>query len=136
MKKLLLSAIALAAFCNANAQLSESGKVKGDIRVAPKEFCYDGKVKLIMKEYDAKTSSGIFKIYDSNFEVEKTVNLNLGKKISKTIYQRRHYGTPVVEYYDDQRLDQVATWEGAKAYIGENYSEKKEVYQLWQILFN
>ena len=84
MKKLLLSAIALVAFSSANAQLSESGKGKGYIRVAPKEFCYDGKVKLIMDETEYGEPTSIFKIYDSNFEVEKTVTLNLGYGASRS----------------------------------------------------
>ena len=84
MKKLLLSAITLVAFSSANAQLSESGKGKGYIRIAPKEFCYDGKVKLIMYETEYSEPTSIFKIYDSNFEVEKTVTLNLGYGASRS----------------------------------------------------
>lgn len=84
MKKLLLSAITLVAFSSANAQLSESGKGKGYIRIAPKEFCYDGKVKLIMDETEYGEPTSIFKIYDSNFEVEKTVTLNLGYGASRS----------------------------------------------------
>lgn len=132
MKKLLLSAIALVAFSSANAQLSESGKGKGYIRVAPKEFCYDGKVKLIMDESGYGETASIFKIYDSNFEVEKTVNLNLGESKYKDINQRRHYGAPVLIAYDDDNSTEYAeTWEEAKGLFNMNEYTEKEGYQLW-----
>ena len=91
MKKLLLSAIALVAFSSANAQLSESGKGKGYIRVAPKEFCYDGKVKLIMDETEWGEPTSIFKIYNSNFEVEKTITLNLGYGASRSAIEPLYF---------------------------------------------
>ncbi|MBO5465879.1 MAG: hypothetical protein J6A02_00375 [Prevotella sp.] len=133
MKKLLLSAIALVAFSSANAQLSESGKGKGYIRVAPKEFCYDGKVKLIMDESGYGETAGIFKIYDSNFEVEKTVTLNLGESKYKEIKQRRHYGAPVLIGYEDYKNYEYAeTWEEAKGLFNMNEYTEKEGYQLWE----
>lgn len=132
MKKLLLSAIALVAFSSANAQLSESGKGKGYIRVAPKEFCYDGKVKLIMDESEYGETASIFKIYDSNFEVEKTITLNLEESKYKEIEQRRHYGAPVLDRYEDSWTYEYAeTWEEAKEYFDERFNEEKEGYQLW-----
>ena len=133
MKKLLLSAIALVAFSSANAQLSESGKGKGYIRVAPKEFCYDGKVKLIMDESGYGETAGLFKIYDSNFEVEKTVTLNLGESKYKEIKQRRHYGAPVLIGYEDYKNYEYAeTWEEAKGLFNMNEYTEKEGYQLWE----
>lgn len=133
MKKLLLSAITLAAFSSANAQLSESGKGKGYIRVAPKEFCYDGKVKLIMDESGYGETASIFKIYDSNFEVEKTVTLNLGESKYKEIKQRRHYGAPVLIGYEDYKNYEYAeTWEEAKGLFNMNEYTEKEGYQLWE----
>lgn len=133
MKKLLLSAIALAAFSSANAQLSESGKGKGYIRVAPNEFCYDGKVKLIMDESGYGETASIFKIYDSNFEVEKTVTLNLGESKYKEIKQRRHYGAPVLIGYEDYKNYEYAeTWEEAKGLFNMNEYTEKEGYQLWE----
>lgn len=132
MKKLLLSAITLVAFSSANAQLSESGKGKGYIRVAPKEFCYDGKVKLIMDESEYGEPTSIFKIYDSNFEVEKTVTLNLGESKYKEIEQRRHYGAPVLHGYEDYKNYEYAeTWEEAKGLFNMNEYTEKEGYQLW-----
>lgn len=133
MKKLLLSAIALVAFSSANAQLSESGKGKGYICVAPKEFCYDGKVKLIMDESEYGETASIFKIYDSNFEVEKTVTLNLGESKYKEIKQRRHYGAPVLIGYEDYKNYEYAeTWEEAKGLFNMNEYTEKEGYQLWE----
>lgn len=134
MKKLLLSAIALAAFSSANAQLSESGKGKGYIRVAPKELCYDGKVKLIMDESEYGETASIFKIYDSNFEVEKTVNLNLESYTYKTYYQRKKEEVIMINSKDDVWGTGYDSWEEAKGVTNSylyDFTKEKDGYQMW-----
>lgn len=134
MKKLLLSAIALVAFSSANAQLSESGKGKGYIRVAPKEFCYDGKVKLIMDESEYGETASIFKIYDSNFEVEKTVNLNLESYTYKTYYQRKKEEVIMINSKDDVWGTGYDSWEEAKGVTNSylyDFTIEKDGYQMW-----
>lgn len=132
MKKLLLSAIALAAFSSANAQLSESGRIYGYTDIPPKEFCYDGKVKLVMKESSYMDSIDIFKIYNDNFEVEKTINLDLGYQGYHESLQRREEGTPISSSYSYAYADYYETWEEAKEiFISELDCTEKEGYQLW-----
>lgn len=134
MKKLLLSAITLVAFSSANAQLSESGKGKGYIRVAPKEFCYDGKVKLIMDESEYSETASIFKIYDSNFEVEKTVNLNLESDTYKTYYQRKKEEVIMINSKDDVWGTGYDSWEEAKGVTNSylyDFTKEKDGYQMW-----
>lgn len=134
MKKLLLTAIALVAFSSANAQLSESGKGKGYIRVAPKEFCYDGKVKLIMDESEYGEPTSIFKIYDSNFEVEKTVNLNLESDTYKTYYQRKKEEVIMINSKDDVWGTGYDSWEEAKGVTNSylyDFTKEKDGYQMW-----
>lgn len=134
MKKLLLTAITLVAFSSANAQLSESGKGKGNIRVAPKEFCYEGKVKLIMDESEYSETASIFKIYDSNFEVEKTVNLNLESDTYKTYYQRKKEEVIMINSKDDVWGTGYYSWEDAKGVTNSylyDFTKEKDGYQMW-----
>lgn len=133
MKKLLLSAIALAAFSSANAQITYKGSVN-NLVIPPKEFCYNGQIKFVAEEHDYNHFYK-FMTLDENFEVEKTFTFN--SKASEYIlsYQRKREGSAAIENYEDELLyENKSSWEEAKAAIYDEWGAivvEKDNYVIW-----
>lgn len=134
MKKLLLFAIALAAFGSANAQLSLSGTGKGYLRTPPKEFCYDGKTAIILDETEYGDTKAVYKVYNDNFEVTKTLTFDLGEAKYTDLYQRCKEEVSIASSEETLWSENATSWEQAKAWASSylyDYTIEKDGYQMW-----